>query len=99
MGARFLSQILWFLVQASFYHCIVEALQSALNIRSELQTEDEVSFFVYTLTYYGESQGAHMTIYKLVYPFILKIASYFFLRLRIVDVQGTVEVQLSHPIL
>lgn len=40
-----------------------------------------------------------MTIYKLVYPFILKIASYFFLRLRIVDVQGTVEVQLSHPIL
>ena len=40
-----------------------------------------VSFFVYTLTYYGESHGAHMTIYKLVYPFILKIASYFFLRL------------------
>ena len=61
---------------------LLNSVQSALNIRSELQTEDEGYFFlcVYSDILWG-IPWAHMTIYKLVYSFILKIASYFFLRL------------------
>ena len=61
---------------------LLNSVQSALNIRSELQTDDEGYFFlcVYSDILWG-IPWAHMTIYKLVYSFILKIASYFFLRL------------------